>query len=100
MVAGGQRWVPPAMTAGEAPVTTAAQRGGVGLDRDRALSELERDRFEELLRRLTVRRGGARRPFLALQVTFSCLCLCRACGHALSARAVAKKCGISTALGR
>ena len=28
MVAGGQRWVPPGMTAGEAPVATAAQRGG------------------------------------------------------------------------
>ena len=36
---------------------TAAQRGGVSKDRDRPLSEVQRDRFEDMLRRLTQERA-------------------------------------------
>ena len=41
---------------GGPPMATAAQRGGQGVDRERQLSELERDKYEDLLRKLTV--GG------------------------------------------
>ena len=41
---------------GGLPMATAAQRGGQGVDRERMLSDLERDKYEDLLRKLTV--GG------------------------------------------
>ena len=60
MVEGGQRWVPPPMlSAQEVAVAnaTAAQRGGEGpRERERQLSELERDKFEDMLRSVSVRR--------------------------------------------
>lgn len=45
------------MSTGSVPVATAAQRGGQGVERERPLSELERDKYEDLLRKLTVRAG-------------------------------------------
>jgi hypothetical protein len=42
------------MVLGEASVATAAQRGGQGVERERQLSDLERDKYEDLLRKLTV----------------------------------------------
>lgn len=66
MVHGGQRWVPPPMTTLAEPLVvddrTAAQKGGPdGTDgrpreRERPLTDSERDRFEDMLRFLTVRR--------------------------------------------
>ncbi|KAL4450080.1 hypothetical protein ABPG77_010749 [Micractinium sp. CCAP 211/92] len=63
MVENSNRWLPPPMTVGVAPVrqknTTAAQRGGLagrGFE-DQPLSDLQRDKFEEMLRRLTVERA-------------------------------------------
>ena len=47
------------------PTATAAQRGGQrGVERERPLSELERDKYEDLLRKLTV--GGRRCRLLPL----------------------------------
>ena len=52
------RWLPPLQTsAHEATVRTAAQRGGLLKDRDRPLSEVQRDRFEDMLRNLTQERA-------------------------------------------
>ena len=36
---------------------TAAQKGGEGRERERPLSDLERDKFEDMLRCLTVGQG-------------------------------------------
>ena len=36
---------------------TAAQRGGILKDRDRPLSDVQRDRFEDMLRKLTQERS-------------------------------------------
>jgi len=47
------------MTTGSVSAATAAQRGGQGVERERPLSDLERDKYEDLLRKLTVR--GVRR---------------------------------------
>lgn len=38
------RWVPPAMTAADGSHQTAAQRGGEAKDKDRPLSDLQRDK--------------------------------------------------------
>ncbi|KAK9824009.1 hypothetical protein WJX72_006933 [[Myrmecia] bisecta] len=56
LVEGGPRWIPPRMTAGGGAHQTAAQRGGEAKDKDRPLSDLQRDKFEDLLRALTVER--------------------------------------------
>mmetsp|Transcript_16329 Transcript_16329/g.48953 ORF Transcript_16329/g.48953 Transcript_16329/m.48953 type:complete len:1001 (+) Transcript_16329:302-3304(+) len=62
MLEGGQRWLPPPMTAiaGSGSHQTAAQRGGELRDKDAPLSELQRDRFEDLLRALTAERAAVR----------------------------------------
>ena len=53
-----RRWLPPLQTsAHEATVQTAAQRGGILKDRDRPLSDVQRDRFEDMLRKLTQERS-------------------------------------------
>ena len=45
MVEGGPRWIPPSMTAlGKGRQQTAAQRGGEAKDKDKPLSDLQRDR--------------------------------------------------------
>ena len=50
------------MTTGQDPnaAQTAAQRGGHLRDRDKPLSEVQRDKFEDLLRRLTQERADVR----------------------------------------
>ncbi|KAK9835798.1 hypothetical protein WJX74_008275 [Apatococcus lobatus] len=53
----GPRFVPPLMTLSDGSHQTAAQRGGELRDKDRPLSELQRDRFEDLLRALTVEKA-------------------------------------------
>ncbi|KAL3151330.1 hypothetical protein ABBQ38_013163 [Trebouxia sp. C0009 RCD-2024] len=50
------RWIPPAMTLAGSAHQTAAQRGGEAKDKDKPLSDMQRDRFEDLLRSLTVER--------------------------------------------
>ena len=55
------RWVPPPMTVlQEAAAQTAAQRGGHLKERDRPLSDVQRDKFEDMLRRLTQERADVR----------------------------------------
>ena len=45
MLEGGPRWVPPSMTAlSNGRQQTAAQRGGEAKEKDKPLSELQRDR--------------------------------------------------------
>ena len=45
MVEGGPRWIPPSMTAmSHGSEQTAAQRGGEAKDKDKPLSDLQRDR--------------------------------------------------------
>ncbi|CAD7701765.1 unnamed protein product [Ostreobium quekettii] len=56
MVAGGPRWIPPAMCIGDGSQLTAAQKGGDGRDRFKGLSDFERDKFEDMLRSLRVDR--------------------------------------------
>ncbi len=51
MVEGGQRWIPPSMTHAEAVVRTAHTGG-------RSLSDLERDKFENMLRSMTAERAA------------------------------------------
>ncbi|KAK9865024.1 hypothetical protein WJX84_002089 [Apatococcus fuscideae] len=53
----GPRFVPPLMTLSDGSHQTAAQRGGEARDKDKPLSELQRDRFEDLLRGLTVEKA-------------------------------------------
>ncbi|GAB4814277.1 hypothetical protein N2152v2_001323 [Parachlorella kessleri] len=55
MVEDSNRWIPPPMTVGVSDHKTAAQRG----DRreDHPLSDLQRDKFEDMLRRLTAERA-------------------------------------------
>ncbi|KAK9825189.1 hypothetical protein WJX81_005170 [Elliptochloris bilobata] len=62
MVEGGPKWVPPPMTVTAAGGShqTAAQRGGEVRDKDRPLPDVQRDRFEDLLRALTVERADIR----------------------------------------
>uniref|UniRef100_A0A6S8KMZ3 U2 snRNP-associated SURP motif-containing protein n=2 Tax=Dunaliella TaxID=3044 RepID=A0A6S8KMZ3_DUNTE len=61
MVEGGQRWIPPSMTALQMAAGTAAAKGSAasegGGSRERPLSDRERDRFEDMLRTLTVERA-------------------------------------------
>lgn len=60
MVEKSNRWIPPPMTVGvtAAQHKTAAQRGrGAGEHADAPLSELQRDRFEDMLRTLSVERA-------------------------------------------
>lgn len=53
MVEGGPRWVPPTMCVGDGSQLTAAQKGGQGdAVKYKCLSDLERDRFEDMLRSL------------------------------------------------
>lgn len=55
------RWVPPLMTsASEQTHQTAAQRGGLQREKDKPLSDTQRDRFEDLLRSLTMERVDIR----------------------------------------
>ncbi|DBA82509.1 TPA: hypothetical protein ACH3X2_000737 [Trebouxia sp. C0005] len=56
MVEETARWIPPAMTLAGTHHQTAAQRGGEAKDKDKPLSDTQRDRFEDLLRSLTVER--------------------------------------------
>ncbi|MEW5308379.1 MAG: hypothetical protein WDW38_000347 [Sanguina aurantia] len=57
LVKGGCRWVPPPMTAVQAATLTAAQKGDPPVrERERTLLESERDRFEDMLRGITVER--------------------------------------------
>eukprot|EP00192_Tetraselmis_astigmatica_P006934 CAMPEP_0117654630 /NCGR_PEP_ID=MMETSP0804-20121206/3845_1 /TAXON_ID=1074897 /ORGANISM="Tetraselmis astigmatica, Strain CCMP880" /LENGTH=766 /DNA_ID=CAMNT_0005460921 /DNA_START=206 /DNA_END=2503 /DNA_ORIENTATION=+ len=62
MVAGGCRWVPPRMMTTEtrAATRTAAQTGGTAAlkDRGKPLSDTQRDRFEDMLRSLTLERDS------------------------------------------
>lgn len=45
MVEGGPRWIPPSMTAMlHGKEQTAAQRGGEAKDKDKPLSDIQRDR--------------------------------------------------------
>ncbi|PRW57019.1 U2 snRNP-associated SURP motif-containing -like isoform X1 [Chlorella sorokiniana] len=64
MVEKSNRWIPPPMTVGVVPARernqTAAQRGGAvgrGDHGDMPLSDLQRDKFEDMLRGLTVERA-------------------------------------------
>ncbi|EFJ48766.1 hypothetical protein VOLCADRAFT_104604 [Volvox carteri f. nagariensis] len=86
MVHGGQRWVPPPMTTLAEPVVvddrTAAQKGGPdgGADgrpreRERQLTDSERDRFEDMLRFLTVERSDI------CEAMMFCLASADACGE-------------------
>ncbi|GMH42641.1 hypothetical protein BSKO_10560 [Bryopsis sp. KO-2023] len=57
MVEGGPRWVPPTMCVGDGSQMTAAQKGGQGdTVKYKCLSDLERDRFEDMLRSIKVGR--------------------------------------------
>ncbi|KAK9797001.1 hypothetical protein WJX73_002827 [Symbiochloris irregularis] len=61
LVEGGPKWVPPLMTsASEQTHQTAAQRGGLQREKDKPLSDTQRDRFEDLLRSLTMERVDIR----------------------------------------
>lgn len=60
MVEGGQRWIAPSMTAMAMTGGTAAAKGAAAANNERhhsherSLSDKERDRFEDMLRNLTV----------------------------------------------
>ncbi|KAG2440272.1 hypothetical protein HXX76_004384 [Chlamydomonas incerta] len=84
MVHGGQRWVPPPMTTlaepNELDDRTAAQKAdGSGpaapRERERPLSDSERDRFEDMLRFLTVERSDI------CDAMMFCLSAADACGE-------------------
>eukprot|EP00198_Chlamydomonas_reinhardtii_P008180 XP_001697517.1 predicted protein [Chlamydomonas reinhardtii] len=84
MVHGGQRWVPPPMTTlaepSELDDRTAAQKAdGSGpaapRERERPLSDSERDRFEDMLRFLTVERSDI------CDAMMFCLSAADACGE-------------------
>jgi len=62
MVAGSARWLPPPMTSESqgAPLTAAQGGGGRSKDRSKPLSETQRDRFEDMLRGITLERESIR----------------------------------------